>query len=219
MMPEARRLDDLENRLKAAPVVPLIQASDPAQAVATAESLVPGGLTVVEVVLRTDEAIACLRAVAEDVPAAIVGAGTVLCTDQASAAIDAGAAFIVSPGLDERVARLAQERKLPVFRASQLRRNCKGVESRARGVKFFPAAQAGGTAMIKALGSVFRNIRFMPTGGISAANLAEYLALPSVLACGGSWLTPAAAINAGDYAAITRLAREAIAISAKARNH
>lgn len=205
---------DLATRLNKAPIVPLIQASDPAIAIATANALCQGGLCVIEIVLRTDAALECLRQVVREVPQATVGAGTVLSTDQVRSVVDAGAAFIVSPGLDDGVVTTAQAAELPVFpgiaSASELQRACNlGLDA----VKFFPAVLAGGVAMLKALGSVFPQVKFIPTGGISASNLAQYLALPSVLACGGSWLTPAAAVAAGNYTAITQLAAEALAIA------
>ncbi len=208
----------LAQRLNRAPVVPLIQADKPEVAAASARALLAGGLSVIEVVLRSDAAIACLQHVAASVPEAIVGAGTVLTADQARAAIDAGAAFIVSPGLDERVVQVAQDAGLRVFpgiaTATELQRAWNlGLDI----VKFFPAGLAGGTAMLKALSAVFRGVKFMPTGGVSAANLADYLAVPAVIACGGSWLTPADEIKAGNYSAIERLAREALAIAASAR--
>ena len=208
----------LTNRLARAPVIPLIQADTPEVAVASAQALLDGGLGVIEVVLRSDEAITCLQHVVKHVPTAIVGAGTVLSADQARAAVDAGAAFIVSPGLDEGVVQVTQGAGLPVFpgiaTATELQRAWNlGLDT----VKFFPTGLAGGSAMLKALAAVFRGIRFMPTGGVSAANLAEYLAVPSVIACGGSWLTPAEVIKTGNYAAITRLAQEALAIAASVR--
>ena len=211
-------IHSLTERLNQAPVVPLIQADRPEVAAESARALLAGGLSVIEVVLRTDEAFACLRHVIASVPEAIVGAGTVLTADQAEAAIKAGAAFIVSPGLDEAVVRLAKEANLPVFpgiaTATELQKAWNlGLDT----VKFFPAGLAGGTAMIKALAAVFRGVRFMPTGGVSAGNLAEFLAVPSVIACGGSWLTPASEIKNQNYAAITRLAREALAIAKTAR--
>jgi 2-dehydro-3-deoxyphosphogluconate aldolase/(4S)-4-hydroxy-2-oxoglutarate aldolase len=207
----------LEERLERTPVVPLVQADDPDIAVRTSEALVAGGLTVIEVVFRTDAALRCLQAVGRYVPDAVVGAGTVLTPDQVNAAADAGACFIVSPGLEDSVVRAARARDLPVFpgiaTASELQRAWNlGLST----VKFFPASLAGGTAMIKALSAAFRGMRFMPTGGVSAANLAEYLALPQVLACGGSWLTPAAAVADGDFATITALAAEAVEIAASA---
>ena len=210
--------EDIEQRLDTAPIIPLIQATDPTTAVETARALAAGGLTVVEVVLRTEQAVECLKAVAREVDDVIPGAGTVLNSDQANAVVVAGAGFIVSPGLDEAVVEVAGKHELPVFpgiaTASELQR---AWNLGLRAVKFFPAGQAGGIAMIRALGSVFRDVRFMPTGGVSASNLGEYLGLSSVLACGGSWLTPADAVAGGDYAAITALAREAVSIAKSVR--
>lgn len=209
----------IEERLKAAPVVPLVQADDGDTAVRISEALVAGGLTVVEVVLRTDAALRCLEAVCRSVPRAIVGAGTVLSREQALAAVRAGARFIVSPGLDDAVVAVAKEHDLPAFpgvaTASEIQR---AWNLGLRTVKFFPAGVAGGTAMIKALSAAFRGMRFMPTGGITAANLAEYLALPQVLACGGSWITPAAAVDKGEFGKVTALAAEAVAIAASVRS-
>lgn len=210
--------NEIEKRLATAPVVPLIQAQDTDVAVATAEALAAGGLTIIEVVLRTEEAMNCLQAIADSADGVIAGAGTVLNKEQATAVVDAGAKFIVSPGLDDGVVDVAMSEDLPVFpgiaTASELQR---AWNLGLRTVKFFPARQAGGIAMLKALGSVFRDVRFMPTGGVSAGNLGDYLQLPFVLACGGSWLTPAAAIDAGDFFAITRLAEEAVSLSRSVR--
>jgi 2-dehydro-3-deoxyphosphogluconate aldolase/(4S)-4-hydroxy-2-oxoglutarate aldolase len=216
---EADPMTMLEERLAAAPILPLIQADDPGTAVRIGEALVAGGLTVVEVVLRTDAALRCLEAVCHSVPDAVVGAGTVLNRRQADAAVEAGARFLVSPGLDEGVVALAAEHALPAFpgvaTATEIQR---AWNLGLRTVKFFPAETGGGTAMIKALGAAFREMRFIPTGGISAANLAEYLALPQVAACGGSWIVPGTAIAGNDYAKITALAAEAVAIAAGARS-
>jgi len=197
--------------LASRPVVPLIQADDPAVAVKTAEALAKGGLAVAEVVFRTDRALECLRAVADELPDVIAGAGTVLSEAQANAALDNGAKFIVSPGFDDGVVGVAKERGVPVYPGimtpSEVQRAFNaGLDT----VKFFPPA-------IKALASVFRTMKFMPTGGVSAANLGEFLAVPSILACGGSWLTPAADIAAGNYDAVTALAAEAVEIASAAR--
>ena len=211
--------DDILQRLARAPVVPLVAPQDAESGIKTAQALVDGGLTVVEVVLRTPAAIECMGEIASAVPDAIIGAGTVLGTDQAAAVIDSGAQFIVMPGLYEPVVRMAQEAGLPVFPGVSTATEAQnGWNMGLRTMKFFPASLAGGIPMLKALGSVFKGVNFMPTGGISASNLSEYLALPTVLACGGSWLTPQAAIESGDYALITQLAEEAVDIARKARN-
>lgn len=204
--------------LDSSPVVPLVQADDPEVAVRTSRALQAGGLPVVEVVFRTDRALECLAAVADEVPEVVAGAGTVLSAEQAAAALDAGARFIVSPGLDDGVVGVAKERDVPVFPGivtpSEMQHAFNlGLDV----VKFFPASIAGGVPALKALASVFRTMRFMPTGGIAAANLAEFLSVPAVLACGGSWLTPADAIARGDFDAVTVLAREALQIASQAR--
>ncbi len=206
-------------QLKHAPIVPLISAEDPAVAVETARALVSGGLSVIEVVLRTDEALECVRQVVELVPDAVVGAGTVLTVEQANAVIDAGAEFIVSPGIDAGVIEVARNARLQVFPGIatptelQLAWNL-GVDI----VKFFPAGLNGGTAMLKAMSAVFRGVQFMPTGGVSASNLADYLAVPAVLACGGSWLTPNAEINTGNFEVVSQLAEEALVIANNVRS-
>ena len=209
---------DINKTLQSVPVVPLVQSDDPAVAVQISRALAAGGLTVAEVVFRTDRALECLKAVADEVPEMIAGAGTVLSADQANAAVDAGAKFIVSPGLDDGVVAVAKERGVPVYPGivspSELQHAYNlGLDT----VKFFPASIAGGVPAIKALASVFRTMRFMPTGGVSPGNLAEFLAVPAVLACGGSWLTPADAIASGDYEQITKLAQEAVQIATQAR--
>jgi len=201
-------------KLKNAPVVPLVQSDDPSEAVAISKALLDGGLEVLEVVLRTDAALDCLKAVADAYPDASVGAGTVLSAAQAEKAIQHGAKFLVSPGLDDGVVNLAHEAGLMVLpgiaTASELQR---AWNLGLRTVKFFPASLAGGPKMLNALSAAFRDMQFMPTGGVSADNLPEYLAVPSVIACGGSWLTPASEIAAGNFDAITALAAEAKAIA------
>ena len=202
------------------PVVPLVQADDPAVAVKTSRALAAGGLKVAEVVFRTDRALECLRAVADEVPEVIAGAGTVLSAKQANAAIDNGARFIVSPGLDDGVVGVARERGVPIYPGTMTPTEVQrafnlGLDT----VKFFPASIAGGVPALKVLASVFRSIRFMPTGGVSPGNLAEFLAVPAVLACGGSWLTPGDAIKAGNFDEITRLAADAVDIARKARGN
>lgn len=204
--------------LAANPVVPLVQADDPAVAVATSRALASGGLQVAEVVFRTDRALECLQAVADNVPEMIAGAGTVLSAEQAEAAIASGARFIVSPGLDDGVVGVAQEHRVPVYPGTMTPSEVQhafnlGLDT----VKFFPASIAGGVPALKALASVFRTMKFMPTGGVSPGNLADFLAVPAVLACGGSWLTPADAIASGNYEQITELAAEAVGIARAAR--
>ena len=210
--------EEILERLARAPVVPLVGPDDAESGTATAQALVDGGLTVVEVVLRTPAAIDCLGDIARNVPDAIIGAGTVLTPGQAEKVIAAGAKFIVCPGLYEPIVRLAQEAGLPIFPGVSTATEAQAAYNLGiRTMKLFPCSLVGGVPMLKALGAVFRDVKFMPTGGVSAANLSEFLAVPSVLACGGSWLTPKAAIDAGDYAGVTELARAAVTIAANAR--
>ena len=211
--------EDLNTRLSLAPVVPLVVPEDSESAIATTQALVKGGLSVIEVVLRTEAAMQCLEDIVKAVPEAIVGAGTVLTERQAAEVAFAGAKFIVSPGLYAPVVEYAKAAGLPIYPGIATASEAQNAWNMGlRAVKFFPASLAGGPAMLKALGSVFKGLSFMPTGGVSASNLADYLAIPSVLACGGSWLTPKAAIDAGDYQVITELASEAVAIAKKARS-
>lgn len=210
--------DTILDRLEQAPIVPLVAPDDPETAIRTTQALVAGGLTVVEVVLRTPAAMKCLGEVVRAVPEAVVGAGTVLSEDQVEAVLLEGAGFVVLPGLYSPVIRVARAAQLPVFPGIASATEAQHAWNMdLRDLKFFPASLCGGPAMIKALGSVFKDMRFMPTGGISASNLSEYLALPSVLACGGSWLTPKSAIEAGDYDSITQLAAEAVNIAKNVR--
>ncbi|MDH5454696.1 MAG: bifunctional 4-hydroxy-2-oxoglutarate aldolase/2-dehydro-3-deoxy-phosphogluconate aldolase [Gammaproteobacteria bacterium] len=211
-------MNDITSRLACAPVVPLIQADDPSVAIATARALAKGGLTVLEVVLRTPAALECLQALCALDDDIVVGAGTVLNAKKTHDCIERGAAFIVSPGLDEGSVHAAQSQDVPIYPgvmtpSEVMRAISLGLDV----VKFFPASIAGGVPALKALGSVFGELKFMPTGGVSAANLHEFLAVPSVLACGGSWLTPKAAIADGDYEQVTTLASEAIKIATQTR--
>ncbi len=209
---------NISKTLESCPVVPLVQADDAGVAVNVSQALAAGGLTVAEVVLRTDRALDCLRAVADEVPDMIAGAGTVLTAGQAQQAIDHGAKFVVSPGLDDAVVATCQDAGIPVYPGVYTPGEIQHAYNLGLDVvKFFPASIAGGVTALKAFAGVFRTMRFMPTGGIAAGNLADYLAIPAVLACGGSWLTPAEAVAAGEFETITRLAEEALTIAANAR--
>ena len=195
-------------------VVPLVQSDDPETAVKISGALIEGGLSVLEVVLRTDEALECLEAIVSQFPDAHVGAGTVLSAGQTKEVLARGASFIVSPGLDEASVQVARASNAPIFPGvatpTELQR---AWNLGLRTVKVFPASLVGGPKMLKALSAVFRDVRFMPTGGVSATNLREFLAVPAVLACGGSWLTPVDAIENADYGRITDLASEAVALA------
>jgi len=207
-------MSDIITTLEQTPVVPLVQSEDPKTAVEISRALIAGGLTVLEVVLRTDEAMICMEEIVKAFPDAHVGAGTVITPDQARAVIARGAKFVVSPGLNAEIVKICQDAGIPILpgivTATEL---TQAYNLGLRIVKFFPAGLSGGPKMLKTLSSVFRDVRFMPTGGVSAASLQDYLAVPSVLACGGSWLTPETAVQAGDFGAITKLAQDAIALA------
>jgi 2-dehydro-3-deoxyphosphogluconate aldolase/(4S)-4-hydroxy-2-oxoglutarate aldolase len=192
------------------PVIPVIVLQRVEHAVPLAEALVAGGVKVLEVTLRTPVALRCIEAIAKAVPQAVLGAGTLRTAVDAKAARDAGCVFGVSPGYTGEVGAACRDAGLPllpgVASASEvMAANADGLTF----LKFFPAVQAGGVAMLKALHGPFPDVSFCPTGGITAQSAPEFLALPNVRVYGGSWLTPADAIERGDWASITRLAREA----------
>lgn len=206
------------DQLEKVPVVPVVVIKDASKAVPLANALVSGGLPVIEVTMRTAAAADAISAIRADVPDALIGAGTVLSGEQAHAIVAAGARFIVSPGLHEDVVAAARELSVPVIPGVATATEAQQAWNMGlRTLKFFPAGQAGGIGMIKALAAVFRDVKFMPTGGVSAKNLRDYLEVPAVLACGGSWLTPADVIESGDYDRITSLACEAMAVAKEVR--
>ena len=201
-------------------VIPVIVIEKEEQAVPLARALVAGGLPVLEVTFRTSAAAGAIAAIRREVPEAVVGAGTVLTPEMAKAAKAAGAAFAVAPGFDPAVVAAAKAEGLPfcpgVATASEL---SQALSAGCRMVKFFPAEAAGGVKMIKNLLGAFRftGVRFMPTGGVNLANVTDYLAVPEVACCGGTWVVPKDALAAGDYAAIEKLAAEASALVRKVR--
>ncbi|MCP5091810.1 MAG: bifunctional 4-hydroxy-2-oxoglutarate aldolase/2-dehydro-3-deoxy-phosphogluconate aldolase [Gammaproteobacteria bacterium] len=191
-------------------VVPVVVLDNAEDAIPVAEALRDGGLTIIEVTLRTAAAPDAIYQIAQEVPDVIIGAGTVLNAEQVGIAAGSGARFIVSPGLHESVVAEARSLDLPVYPGVSTATEAQAAWNMGlKSLKFFPAGQAGGVPMLKALSSVFRDVRFMPTGGISTANLLDYLQVPTVIACGGSWLTPVKAIQARDFEAITKLASDA----------
>ena len=208
----------MRDQLQKSPIVPVVVIDDADKAVPLAKALIAGGLPIIEVTMRTSSAADAISAIAAEVPDATVGAGTVLSGEHAERIAAAGAKFIVSPGLHADVVSTSERLSLPVIPGVATATEAQQAWNMGlRILKFFPAGQAGGPAMLKALSAVFRDVVFMPTGGVSAKNLHEYLALPSVLACGGSWLTPGDAIEAGDFQRITDLAREAVEIATASR--
>lgn len=196
--------------MRDAPVIPVIVLDDVQQAVPLARALVAGGIRMLEVTLRTAAALACIEAIARDVPDAVVGAGTVRSATDARAAAQAGARFAVSPGYTHAVGEACRSAELALLPGVATSSEIMAAQEDGwRELKFFPAMQAGGTAMLKAWHGPFPEVRFCPTGGVHAGNAAELLALPNVVCVGGSWLTPSDAVKAGDWARITQLAAEA----------
>jgi 2-dehydro-3-deoxyphosphogluconate aldolase/(4S)-4-hydroxy-2-oxoglutarate aldolase len=199
--------------MRDAPVIPVIVLQDVAAAVPLARALVAGGIRMLEVTLRTPVALACIEAIAKEVPQAVVGAGTVRSAADAQAAALAGARFAVSPGYTRAIGKACRELELAllpgVATGSEI---LLAQEDGYDALKFFPAMQAGGAAMLKAWQGPFGDVKFCPTGGVTAANAADLLALANVACVGGSWLTPADAIAAQDWKRITRLASEAAAL-------
>ncbi len=202
----------LDDMLSAAPVVPVIVIEDLSNAVPLAQALVAGGLPMLEITLRTAVALDAVRAIAAEVPDAIVGVGTVTRAEHFAEAERAGAQFAFSPGLTRTVIDASRDSPLPflpgVFTPSE------ALTARDEGfdrLKLFPAQQAGGIGMLKAFLSPIPELKFCPTGGVSPENFRDFLALPNVICVGGSWVAPADAVKAKDWARITSLATEAAA--------
>jgi 2-dehydro-3-deoxyphosphogluconate aldolase / (4S)-4-hydroxy-2-oxoglutarate aldolase len=196
--------------LDVAPVIPVVVVEDAATAVPLAQALLAGGLPIIEVTLRSAAALDAVRAIAAEVPQVVVGAGTVVSADQAEAAVAAGAQFLVSPGSTERLLDALQATGRPFLAgcsgpSDMLRLLERGITE----AKLFPASAVGGVDLLRAVAAPLPQLRFCPTGGITAASAAEYLALPNVGCVGGSWLTPAAAVRAGAWDDVTRLATDA----------
>ena len=211
---------DIVETLGKAGIIPVIVIEKEEQAVPLAKALVEGGLPVLEVTFRTKAAAAAIAAIRREVPDAIVGAGTVLTVEMLKAAKAAGAVFGVAPGFDPVVIDAAKAEGLPfcpgIATASEL---SQALTAGCRMVKFFPAEAAGGVKMIKNLLGAFRftGVKFMPTGGVNLSNVADYLAVPEIVCCGGTWIVPKDALAAGDWAAIEKLAADAAALVRKLR--
>jgi len=193
-----------------APVIPVIVLHHVAHAVPMARALVAGGIRMLEVTLRTPQALACMEAIAKEVPEAVVGAGTVRSAADALAAANAGAKFAVSPGYTSAVGQACRDHGLSllpgVATGSEI---MMAQEDGYTELKFFPAMQAGGPTMLKAWGGPFFDVRFCPTGGVTPQNAKEFLSLSNVACVGGSWLVPADALARCDWARVEALAREA----------
>ncbi|MRT05803.1 bifunctional 4-hydroxy-2-oxoglutarate aldolase/2-dehydro-3-deoxy-phosphogluconate aldolase [Ewingella americana] len=201
-----------EQILTSGPVVPVIVINKLVHAVPLAKALVAGGVRVLEVTLRTACAVEAIKAIAKEVPDAIIGAGTVLNPEQLAEVTAAGAQFAISPGLTEPLLKAANAGPIPLIPGiSTVSELMLGLDAGLREFKFFPAEANGGVKALQAIAGPFPQVRFCPTGGITPNNYRDYLALKSVLCIGGSWLVPADALESGDYARITKLAQEAVA--------
>lgn len=200
-------------------VVPVVVINRVEDAEPLAKALCEGGLKCAEVTFRTAAAEEAIRVMTEAYPDMLVGAGTVLTIEQVDKAVNAGAQFIVSPGFDPEIVDYCIAKNIIVvpgcITPSEV---AQGVKRGLEVLKFFPAEQAGGVAMIKAMAAPYTDIRFMPTGGINASNIGDYLAFPKIVACGGSWMVKADLINAGQYDRITELTKEAVEMVKAAKN-
>jgi 2-dehydro-3-deoxyphosphogluconate aldolase/(4S)-4-hydroxy-2-oxoglutarate aldolase len=214
----AAAVETVEERLRAAGVVPVVELPEADLAVPLAEALLAGGLSCVEITFRTPAAREGLAAIRRAHPGILLGAGTVLGEDQVDAAVEAGADFAVAPGTTPEVIRAALDRGLPMLPGTCTPSDVESARRLGlRLLKFFPAEQVGGADYLRALCAPYRDVRFVPTGGISPSTLPGYLALSQVVACGGTWMVKPDVIRAGDWEQVTRLAAEAVALVASAR--
>ncbi len=197
--------------LDLSPVIPVVTINDPAHAAPVARALLAGGINIIELTLRTERAVEALMAVAKEVPEIRLGAGSVLTPEQADLAVKSGARFLVSPGASPRLLQHLVGLDVPVLPGvATVSEVLTAVDHGLTDLKFFPAGPAGGPAYLAAIGGPVPNVRFCPTGGVTADNMADYLRLRNVPCVGGSWLTPASALTGGDWASITRLAAAAL---------
>lgn len=216
-MNPASRQTEMLSIMALAPVIPVLTVRNAEDGVAQARALAAGGLLAIEVTLRTAGALAAITAIRDAVPGAVVGAGTVLTPEQIAEACAAGARFLVSPGASPRLAQAAASAPVPflpgVATASEA---ITLMELGFRALKLFPAEAVGGVKLLASLAGPLPELRFCPTGGVDLAKAPAYLALPNVVCVGGSWMLPKAALGAGDYATVEKLAREAAALRAPA---
>ena len=203
-------MKDITERFEKLGVVPVVVLEDAKDAVPLATALVEGGLPCAEVTFRTEAAEESIRLMTEQFPEMLVGAGTVLTVEQVDAAVRAGAKFIVSPGFDAEIVDYCLKNEIPVFPGcippSEV---AQAVKRGLKVVKFFPAEPAGGISMIKAMAAPYTGLKFMPTGGINAKNLGEYLSCDKIVCCGGSWMVKGELVKTGEFNKIRQLTEEA----------
>ena len=206
---------DATSLLRVSPVIPVVTIDDPRTAVPVARALADGGVGIIELTLRTENALTSLKHIADEVPDILVGAGTVLTPAQADAAVAAGAQFLVSPGVTPSLLGHMLTLGVPILPGvATVGEVMQVLESGLTAMKFFPAGPAGGPDYLAAIGAPIPQVQFCPTGGVSLGSAPAYLALPNVTCVGGSWLTPRGAIENEDWEQITGLAREAAGLSA-----
>ena len=211
-------MTELQNILYKTAVVPVIKISDPAKSVPLAHALVKGGILTAEITFRTEAAAEAIRRMLDAEPGMVVGAGTVLTLRALDDAVSAGSAFIVAPGLNPKIVREAQCRKVPMVPGIMTPTEIEAaLDLGLDFVKFFPAEAAGGSKMLKAVSAPYSMVRFMPTGGITMENVGEYLSLKYVICCGGSFIADDKLIESGDFEQITRNAAAVCELAAKYR--
>ncbi|MDO4960523.1 MAG: bifunctional 4-hydroxy-2-oxoglutarate aldolase/2-dehydro-3-deoxy-phosphogluconate aldolase [Eubacteriales bacterium] len=202
---------EMNEKLAAYGVVPVVVLEDAKDAKPLADALMAGGLGCAEVTFRTAAAEECIKIMSAAYPEMLVGAGTILSTEQVDRAVAAGAKFIVSPGFDPEVVDYCIAKDIPIYPGTVTPSEvAQGVKRGLKVLKFFPAAQYGGVDTIKALTAPYTDVKFMPTGGVSAKNLADYLGFKKIIACGGSWMVKGDLVKAGNFAEIERLTKEAV---------
>ena len=206
-------MNDIFQKIKSIGIIPVIALSDVEKAVPLAKALMDGGIPCAEITFRTAEGEECIRRISAALPEVLVGAGTVLTTEQAQRAKDAGAHFAVSPGFNPKVVEYCLKNHIPIVPGCSNPSDMEAaMEFGLDTVKFFPAEQAGGLDYIKACAAPYTSLKFMPTGGINASNIAKYIAFDKIIACGGSWMVPKKLIESGNFDEITRLSKEAVEI-------
>ncbi|MBR3771452.1 MAG: bifunctional 4-hydroxy-2-oxoglutarate aldolase/2-dehydro-3-deoxy-phosphogluconate aldolase [Clostridium sp.] len=211
-------MESIFEQFKELGIIPVVVLDDAKDAAPLAKALCDGGLPVAEVTFRTDAAEESIRIMSEQYPDMLVGAGTVLTTDQVDRAVDAGAKFIVSPGLNPRIVKYCVEKNIPICPGCTNPSDIEqALEHGLKVVKFFPAEPAGGLPMIKAMAAPYVDVMFMPTGGIKASNVRSYLEYDRIVACGGSWMVPGDLVKDGAFDQIAELTKEAVQIVKEVR--
>lgn len=204
-------MNEVLEKISKVGIVPVVVLDDAKDAKPLAEALIKGGLPCAEVTFRTAAAEESIRIMASEFPEMLVGAGTVLTTEQVDRAVNAGAKFIVSPGLNPKVVKYCIDKGVPVTPGTSNPSDVEqAIELGLEVVKFFPAEAAGGLSMIKSMAAPYTQMKFMPTGGITAKNICEYLAFDKIIACGGSWMVKKDLVTAGKYDEIQALTEEAV---------